>query len=287
MKTESESEYEASFVKKRVGSYVFFFDPRHPGAQQNAESFLHPKNGPSRAVERAVHIYQEQGVVLKYSKPTRWKVRLRNGLRLKGSGKHCLADEFHNLARLDRSSLSPQAYGYVRRWYFGFLCEELLVLEYIPESRTVDDVVLSKEQGVESVLSYVFAGFSEMLAEGFVHLDPHPGNILLTAQGDVRFVDFEGCCFDDIDEAFSLAFCMGRFYRFWFFKFMAEAVYDDIVASFVFNARFSLGEQQRFWPTYSAFKKEDTSRKQCRQYFTSRRIREKFIASSALSYPNK
>lgn len=272
------------FKRTRSRGYDFFFAKDNDAAREQAKCFLFADDGLEQYGERRVCILKNQGFVLKYSKPSRWNVRLRKGLRLKRSGKNCLANEFSNLAKLVNSELSPTVHGYVQKKRFGLLFEELLVVEYFSNSRTISERIQADGDDPEAVLVRVLQLFSTMLSAGFVHLDPHPGNILITADGDLKFVDFEGCCFDIPEDAFCLAFCLGRLYRFWFKEFLSEERYDAVVSNFMLDEYPAESISGYFYSVYAAFKYSDTSRKQCYQYFSKNRARETFIASCVSTY---
>lgn len=277
----------AKFKKTKVGHFEFFIAPGKEATHKRVEEFLvgyvadFPAFGVADA-ERAVYLLKNEDAVFKYRKFGRWSVRFRNGLRVKRSGKNCLADEFSNLAKLTSSDLTPAVYGYAHRRTFGFLFEELLVVEYFSGSCTLDALLQRDRSIAGDILLRVFELFSRMLDQGFVHLDSHPNNIIVTAAGDLKFIDFEGCSFDVTDRLFCLAFCVGRFYRFWFEKYMSEDVYDAAVSGLV--TKHDALAAERFFALYAIFKSEKVSRKLCYQYFYKRKVREDFISSCLKMY---
>ena len=141
---------------------------------------------------RAVYLLSREGAVLKYNRIRHWKSRLRKSFAfLSAKGKYCLLDEFNNLSRLSGSDLVPQVYGYGYRRVLGLLKHEYLVLEYFDGSLSVDDALRSKGEIPEVILPRIFDLFTSMLDQGFVHMDPHPKNILVTSDGLLKLIDFE------------------------------------------------------------------------------------------------
>lgn len=271
----------AIFKESRTGHFSLFFPAERDVLRQHVEAFLLHGERPcisfgAATAERGVYFIESEAAVLKHSRPRRWGVRLRNGLRIKRSGKNCLADEFSNLQRLAASDLVPNAHGYARRWIFGFLFEEALVIEYFVGSRTLDDLLQDSAAVADVLVPRVFDLFSKMLDQGFVHLDPHPNNILVTPSGDMKLIDFEGCCFDISDRPFCLAYCVGRLFRFWLVRFISESQYDRAVLALV--AAEKIASPHDFMAMYDLFKNEKVSRKKCHQIFSTKIEREKFIA---------
>jgi len=121
-----------------------------------------------------------------------------------------------------------------------------------------------------------------MLMDGFVHLDPHPGNILLDGAGKMRFIDFESCAFDASDSSFILASSLGYFFHFWFHRFIDEALYDQIVLRDLArrdNSRINA----RFLSIYQRFKKSKVSRRQRYDCYASPARRRKFEGDCSIS----
>lgn len=269
------------FKESRAGHFSFFFPAERDFLRHRVEAFLLRGERPytpfgTVTAERGVYFMEREAAVLKHSRPRRWSVRLRNGLRVKRSGKNCLADEFANLKRLTASELVPSVHGYARRRTFGFLFEEVLVVECFVGSRTLDDLLQANAAAVDTLIPRVFDLFSSMLDQGFVHLDPHPNNILVTPSGDMKLIDFEGCCFDVSDRPFCLAFCVGRLFRFWLARFISELQYDRAVSALVVAEK--IPSSRAFMAMYELFKNEKVSRKTCHQIFSTKTAREEFIA---------
>lgn len=226
---------------------------------------------------RAVYLLSREGAVLKYNRIRHWKSRLRKSFSFfNAKGKYCLLDEFNNLSKLSGSDLVPQVYGYGYRRVLGLLKHEYLVLEYFSGSVSVDDALRSKGEAPKVILLRIFELFTKMLDQGFVHMDPHPKNIMVTPDGLLKLIDFECCAFDVADRSFCLAFCLGYFYHFWFCQFMPEQEYDQSVSRFFCGSEVVLEES--FWLFYNHFKRHKVSRSLRYQCFLSVSARNKFFS---------
>ena len=76
--------------------------------------------------------------------------------------------------------------------YWEFSSQHLLVMEFI-EGVRIDDVEAITEMGIDPhrIGVHGFHAYLKMIFEdGFFHGDPHPGNLLVTKNGDVVFLDF-------------------------------------------------------------------------------------------------
>ncbi len=80
----------------------------------------------------------------------------------------------------------------VPRIYWRYSCERLLVMEYIQGVR-IDDVEAIRKMGYDPKVIAV-RGFKaylkQIFEDGFFHGDPHPGNLVVTTEGDIVFLDF-------------------------------------------------------------------------------------------------
>jgi ubiquinone biosynthesis protein len=80
----------------------------------------------------------------------------------------------------------------VPRIYWRYSCERLLVMEYIQGVR-IDDVEAIRKMGYDPKVIAVRglkAYLKQIFEDGFFHGDPHPGNLVVTAEGDIVFLDF-------------------------------------------------------------------------------------------------
>ena len=76
--------------------------------------------------------------------------------------------------------------------YWEFTSPKVLVMEFIDGAR-IDDPEAIGEMGLDphEVGVRGFAAYLKMIFEdGFFHGDPHPGNLLVTKEGDIVFLDF-------------------------------------------------------------------------------------------------
>ena len=225
--------------------------------------------------ERAVFYLREAGCLVKRNRLRRWRFRYAKGLSLH-TDKNCLVDEFINLVNLSSSGLAPQVYGYGYRRVFGALLEEYIFTEFLDGAQSLDDQLVSGDLSPQQALLSVISLFSKMIDEGFCHLDSHPGNIMVMPGGDLKFIDFEGCAFGVPERYFSLAFCLGRFYRFWFHRYMSEVEYDEVVFSFACSSDLD----EAFRAVYERFKRERISRRRVNRCFSDKGVRELFIKES-------
>jgi len=80
----------------------------------------------------------------------------------------------------------------VPRIYWRYSCERLLMMEYIQGVR-IDDVEAIRKMGYDPKVIAV-RGFKaylkQIFEDGFFHGDPHPGNLVVTTEGDIVFLDF-------------------------------------------------------------------------------------------------
>ncbi len=93
---------------------------------------------------------------------------------------------------------------YIPKMYKDFITEKVLVMERvegvrIDDVKAIDALGLDREKlakkGIDTYLQ-------QILEDGFFHADPHPGNILVRADGRIAFLDFGivGRVSDDLKE---------------------------------------------------------------------------------------
>ena len=76
--------------------------------------------------------------------------------------------------------------------YWEFSGSRLLVMEHIYGVR-IDDVVALKSMNIDThyvARNGLHAYLKQIFQDGFFHGDPHPGNLLVTQNGDIAFLDF-------------------------------------------------------------------------------------------------
>lgn len=231
---------------------------------------------------RALYLLRSKPAVLKHNRLQGWKRLIRRNLGFIPAGDYCLSNEFVNLCRLANSELVPKVYGfgYRRR---GLLCDEYLLIEFLSEMQTVDDFMADKPDAYAWVILQVVDLFFRMLEDGFVHMDPHPKNIMLGAQGGARFIDLECCVFDSDDPDFVLAFALGYFFHFWFSRFVKEKCYDELVLGLLLE-RNALILNDRFLCIYQHFKAVKVSRKVRFEALVSRSFRRRFERTNNVSH---
>ncbi|MGE7956677.1 phosphotransferase family protein [Pseudomonas sp. NPDC089530] len=253
--------------RQRIDGITFHFDPSHRQelAPLIRRFFVSPEHYPTLDIPedtRGVFLLEgERQWVLKHNRLTHWKKQLQNFLGLKRSfGLHDLTNEFINLSVVSaKSALSPQvsAFGYKGR--FPFLRDEYLLVGFWPDHRSVDDQLLAHPEQAQTLLPQIFRLFGQMLDDDFVHMDPHPKNILLAADGRLRLIDFECCAHSVLDRDFSLGFLLGYFYRFWFQRFISQQDYDRLCETYL-NAEHPNLDRRVFQPVYQRFRDEKVSR---------------------------
>lgn len=80
----------------------------------------------------------------------------------------------------------------VPRLYEEYISRRVLVMEFMKGTK-ITDIAAMKEKGVDPqqvVNIFVDAYLEQMLVHGFVHLDPHPGNLFVLDDGRLCFLDF-------------------------------------------------------------------------------------------------
>ncbi|WP_158296269.1 AarF/UbiB family protein [Stutzerimonas nosocomialis] len=205
-------------------------------------------------------VYRLGKSVLKFNRVKHWKVRLKKHLGLPGQrGHYCLINEFINLGRPEVQGLAPTLHGL--GWKSGGLLQDVyLIVEYLEGAQTLDEVLQRDPGKAEQVLVDVLQLFQRMLGQGFVHMDPHPKNIMLMPDGTLKFIDFECCAFGIEDKAATLGFLLGYFYHYWFQRFLSQEHYDRICLAFMEREYpDQLGGSFRL--IYARFRDEKVSRK--------------------------
>jgi ubiquinone biosynthesis protein len=100
-------------------------------------------------------------------------------------------NEYNNIERFKRY-FSESEINYVHRTYKEFSNNNMLCLEYI-DGIKVTDIPRLEAEGFDTK-SVALIGFDlymqQVLKHGFFHADPHPGNIFVTFDGKISFIDF-------------------------------------------------------------------------------------------------
>jgi hypothetical protein len=220
----------------------------------------------------------ERKWVLKHNRLTHWKKQLQNFLGLKRVfGLHDLTNEFINLSAVSsKSQSSPRvaAFGHVGR--FPFLKEEYLLVNFFDDHCSVDDRVIAQPEQAAALLMDILQLFGQTLVEGFVHMDPHPKNILIGPGGELRLIDFECCAHSVLDHDFSLGFLLGYFYRYWFRKFISVEDYDACCERYLAQLHPALNRQV-FQGVYERFRDRDVSRSTRYRILTSADAQAEFL----------
>ncbi len=262
--------------------HVFHYSSDLLSEREWVESFLKGNENALLLEEpkgyRALYLINSKPAVLKCNRLQGWKRLVRRKLGIVPAGDYCLSNEFLNLSRLNGSGLVPKVYGfgYGRR---SLARDEYLLIEFLSGMRTVDEIMVKTPGAGEWVASQVVDIFCRMLDSGFIHMDPHPSNIMLgEQQGNARFIDLECCAFDNSDPHFALAFSLGYFFHFWFSRFVDEQIYDEWVLGLVAKRKgFPIDE--RFLRIYQRFKTARVSRKERFEALVNNKFRSRFERS--------
>lgn len=80
----------------------------------------------------------------------------------------------------------------VPKVYDSYTTHRLIVMEYIEGARITDKKLLSEWKIDRSIVagSLLGAYMQQLLVYGFIHLDPHPGNLLILPGNRICFLDF-------------------------------------------------------------------------------------------------
>ncbi|WP_168734373.1 AarF/UbiB family protein [Pseudothauera nasutitermitis] len=263
--------------------HVFYLSPELSDERRQIADFL---DGKRRLTSlyfkeniRAVYLLDGNAYVLKHGFLKGWKYRLKRHLGVTGHGGLC--SEFINLRRLGSSALAPNVYGVGYRRY-GILREEFLVAEFHGGMLTIDAFLKMNSSLAEWVLVRVVGLFRRMLDDGFVHMDPNPMNILVSDEGEMRFIDFEFCSFEASDRGFVLSFALGYFYHFWFRRFLGEEHYDHLVLGVLVREERGMVDE-KFLNVYRRFKQGKIGRKESHAYLLSPARRQAFVGACQIA----
>jgi len=220
----------------------------------------------------------EQQWVLKYNRLQHWKKQLQNYLGIrKAVGLHDLTNEFVNLSAISaKADYVPRiaAYGYKAR--FPFLREEYLLIGFLPDHQSVDARLTEAPEQAPTLLPEVFRLFARMLDDGFVHMDPHPKNILIAPDGQLKLIDFECCAHTVINRDASLGFLMGYVFTYWLKRFVALDDYRACCERYLLAEQPGL-DRQMFDPVFERFLTGRVSRSTRYSILTSANAQAEFI----------
>ncbi len=220
----------------------------------------------------------EQQWVLKYNRLQHWKKQLQNYLGIrKAVGLHDLTNEFVNLSAISaKADYVPRiaAYGYNAR--FPFLREEYLLIGFLPDHQSVDARLTVAPEQAPTLLPEVFRLFARMLDDGFVHMDPHPKNILIAPDGQLKLIDFECCAHTVINRDASLGFLMGYVFTYWLKRFIELDDYRACCEGYLQAEQPGL-DRQMFDPVFERFLTGRVSRSTRYSILTSANAQAEFI----------
>lgn len=223
----------------------------------------------------------EQQWVLKYNRLQHWKKQLQNYLGIrKAVGLHDLTNEFVNLSAISaKADYVPRiaAYGYKAR--FPFLREEYLLIGFLANHQSVDGRLNEAPEQAPVLLPHVFRLFARMLDDGFVHMDPHPKNILIAPDGQLKLIDFECCAHTVINRDASLGFLMGYVFTYWLKRFIALDDYRACCEGYLQAEQPGL-DRKMFDPVFERFLTGRVSRSTRYSILTSAKAQAEFIRAN-------
>jgi ubiquinone biosynthesis protein len=99
--------------------------------------------------------------------------------------------EAHNAERF-RRNFADDPNVYVPDIYWGYTTGRVLCMEKVDGIKILDHEGLAKKgfDGKEIARLGIGAYLKQILVHGFFHADPHPGNLFITFDGKIAFVDF-------------------------------------------------------------------------------------------------
>jgi hypothetical protein len=269
---------------QKIADVTFHFEPSHQSelATLLQQFFADPQQYALLDIPEATRsvflLEGERKWVLKHNRLTHWKKQLQNYLGLKRVfGLHDLTNEFINLSAVSaKSQTSPRVAAFGHRGRFPFLKEEYLLVNFFDNHCSVDDRLIAQPEQASALLMDILQLFGQTLVEGFVHMDPHPKNILIGPDGELRLIDFECCAHSVLDHDFSLGFLLGYFYRYWFRKFISVEDYDACCERYLAQQHPGLN-RSIFQPVYERFRDRDVSRSTRYRILTSADAQAEFL----------
>lgn len=276
------------YTQRDIQGITFHLDPAHPVELTAAieQFFAQPEQrtplDPPEEHRLVCLLKGEKPWVLKYNRLPHWKKQLQNYLGIKKAvGLHDLTNEFINLSVISaKSDCVPRiaAYGYKAR--FPFLHEEYLLIDFLPEHQSVDARLIESPEQAETLLPQVFRLFSQMLDDGFVHMDPHPKNILIAPDGQLKLIDFECCGHTVFNRDASLGFLMGYFFYYWIKRFIDIDAYRACCEGYLRNEQSGL-DRQTFNLVFEHFLTASVSRSTRYAILASAQAQAEFISKLA------
>ncbi|XP_020676109.1 uncharacterized aarF domain-containing protein kinase 1 isoform X1 [Dendrobium catenatum] len=130
----------------------------------------------------------------------------------------------------------------IPRVYWDLTTSQVLTMEFCRGSK-VDDLEFLKDSGVNTVkvAKALIEAFAEMIfVHGFVHGDPHPGNILVSVEGNKSFslVLLDHGIYRELDEQFRLDYC----------KLWKALILLDSQNIINVGKRFGVGKYSKYFP---------------------------------------
>ncbi len=214
------------------------------------DSVIFLKSTPDKSV--LLHVEDTEPLLIKSQLHQSIGDQLKASLRYLGGSKKrttYLLREFENTRLAQKSGVpTSQMYGYGIKLYKGLVRQELLLSSGSPDTAPLIERLRKQAENakeIDKILQRTFNLISRMLKAGYVHLDLHSDNILLSAAGQEKdiIIDHEfGSLFPANKLQEVAAFVFGYLYRCQ----VRECISFEGYAALVRQAFFSLidGQQQ-------------------------------------------
>jgi serine/threonine-protein kinase len=127
-------------------------------------------------IYRAIDLKSENEVVIKLLRETKKKAVDE------------LLREYNFLISINRTGVTPKAYEFITRKAYVYFTQEHIDGLELPEHTKQE-----KSFGLEKVLeiiSAIISAFKKIHAQGIVHGDIHPSNIIVTKDNTIKIIDF-------------------------------------------------------------------------------------------------
>lgn len=168
-----------------------------------------------------------------------------------------LVHEFNNLIFLSGRGVTPIPIALGLRVGFLYITEVLIVSRFV-NCITVDEYIKNSPEDCLKVLDLVSGLFLFSWSMRFTHLDPHPNNIIFNG-GKLLFVDLEGVKLNSDNLELHFGFLFGRFFSYWFNRYIDEEKYDDYVIR-ILNDQIPSLDLPVYLHYYTEFKSKHFSR---------------------------
>ena len=143
-----------------------------------------------------------------------------------------LLNEFENIkkARLITNNIPKVFAFHIERSKINLDKKHYLITEFISDAQTSEAHLKDSKKDKEKLMLKITSSFRESLDSGFMHLDPHPGNIMLDDDfKKLWFIDLEYCDFNIYNRDIAYGFLCGHYYHYYANNFIDNKTYDSII----------------------------------------------------------